>query len=304
MKRTLALSLTTATLLSLLGGCSSSDSTSTTPTVVVGTAPSIPLNPNPPAIVDSSSTVIPEVVPSEPEEVVLEDLDESEEVTEENEESEEEIHEDEEEVDVGSSATISYASSTQKIIQVEPYLLVADESANQAFHLINDMDTSAFQVGQICETMYVLIYYGPEHTGDENSLITETAAMFLAPVSQEADMVGAYLAVMADTNLSHYDVISMDLSQISNLTVAEKEALWWLVTKSVPEGTEVLLKSKEQLEEVDFSNGLLLSFQNEDGVDAAFQLTYETWESDDSTSTTTVQATPDDMGVYTLTAVE
>lgn len=318
MKQTLALSLSTVTMLSLLGACSSNESATTAPAVVVGTAPSIALNPNPPVIAENVTPPVEDTVVDTVEEETSEDVEaeikdveaEIEDVETESEDSVEPEESEEEDVDVVSSATVNYTSSKQKIIQIEPYLLVADEDTGEAYHLINIMDTSDYKLGQICETMYVHVFYGPENTGDENSLITETCAMFLAPTSQEADMVGVYQAMMEETNLSTYDKISMDLSQVTNLSEAEKEAFWWLVTKAVPEGTEVLMQSKDELTESgditdgQFANGLLLSFENSGDAGTAFQLTYDTWESDDTNSSSTMMATPDDEGVYTLTPAE
>lgn len=276
MKQFLSFSLMSLSILTFLTGCSSDSGTSSTAPVVVGPAPSIEINPNPPAIeqTESSDTVDLEENESDLPEDALEELP-----------SEDE--DGEEEVDVVSSPTVNYTSSAQKIIQLEPYFLVADQTTGEAYHLINVMDKAGLVVGQVCDSMYVDIFYGPEHTGDENTLIQETCAMFLIPSSQESDITGAYLSLIDMLSLGNYETISLDLTEATNLSSAEKEALWWLITKAVSTDVPVLLNTKEELAqdglivEEGFVNGLYLKLSCEEENEDGFRYTYETWESEE-----------------------
>lgn len=273
MKQFLSFSLMSLSVLTLLTGCSSDSGASSTAPVVVGPAPTIEINPNPPAIgqTESSDTVDLEENESDLPEGDLEEL----------------PSEDGEEVDVVSSPTVTYSSSAQKIIQLEPYFLVADQTTGEAYHLINIMEKEGLVVGQVCESMYVDIFYGPDHTGDENTLIKETCAMFLVPASQESDITGAYLSLIDMLSLGNYETISLDLTQATNLSSAEKEALWWLITKAVSTDVQVLLNTKEELDqdglivENRFVDGLYLKLSCEEENEDGFRYTYETWESEE-----------------------
>lgn len=276
MKKLFSMTLTSLLILNTLAGCS--ESQNDVPTV---TLPDV-----------STSTqeqyVAPEITPEETEEV---------------------------EVDETSSATLDYSTSSAKVIQITPHLVVADEETGRAYSIINHMEEDALAVltvGAICDMGYVFITYGEESSGNPDSLIPEIAAFMVLPSSQSHDLVGAYMDVLKlDHDLSTYNNVALDLSGITNLSEAEKEALHWSIATELGEDISVFLSTEESLategylEEEDgkfvFKNGVLVKLTGAMEEELSFSFEKELWQGAEDTTIITGSATCEiESGIYSI----
>lgn len=281
MKKILSMSLASAFLLSALVGCSSGSKTE---------APTVTL----PDVTPNTTTVTPPVVTETPEV---------------------EPEEEEVELDETSSATLDFSTSTAKVIQMTPSLVVADEDTGLAYAVINGFEEGALDavtVGSICQMGYVFITYGEGSTGNPDSIIPEIAAFMLIPQSQGQDPVGAYMEIIKsnDESLSEHSYLALDLTEASNLTAAEQEALLWNVSVEAGENTTVFFATEETLaeegylEEVDgistFVDGKLLKLSGTAADELSFTYEKESWLGTESTSTVTGTATCEiETGLFT-----
>lgn len=252
MRKFLSTALTSLLVLGTLSSCSSS--TKEAPVVVL---PDVSSN-------TSTTPVTPApVVPVE------------ENTTEEETETEEEMEDTDETELVGvSSATIDYSTTSAKIIQVSPHLIIADDETDRAMAIINEFEGDELMeitVGALCEISYVDITY-PD--GGEGGILHEIGAYFIIPITQGEDKVGAFMDVIraGEESLSDYSTIAVDLSDVSNLNVAEKEALLWSIATEAGENTTVIEASE-------FTEGVLFKLSNNNSQPLAFDFEKITWHS-------------------------
>lgn len=272
MKKLLCTSLSSLLVLGTLSSCSSKSSE----------APSVTL-----PDVSTNTTVVTPV----PEVTTPEVITEEEVTMEEN--SDEEL-----ELDATSSATIDYDISSAKVIQMEPYFIVADDATGKAYAIVNEFeedDLAEVAVGTICEVSFVDIVY--EEGQEPDTTLHDISAYFVMPITQGEDKVGAFMSVIhqGEADLSQYANIALDLSQVSNLHAGEKEALLWCVgieageNVTVFEATENELEADGYLEEVDgkntFTDGVLITLFNNNSQPLSFEFEKETWFGDGQTST-------------------
>ncbi len=108
-------------------------------------------------------------------------------------------------------------------------------------------------------------------------------------VGQEADLVGFYLGVLndlyeVDPGLnSDISILGFDLSEVENLSAAEKSALVWLMGEE--KGLETVTGTFDELaengyidkENLYFANGILLSIDTGDISENSFKFDAEKW---------------------------
>lgn len=284
MKKYLNMTLSSLLVLGALSGCSSKSSEQ--PTVVL---PDVSSNTSTTTV--TPAVTVPDTAVEEPEVEVEEEIEE----------------------DAMASATLDYSTQSAKVIQIAPYLIVADDETNQAYAVINGFEPEALEpltIGSICQMAYVHITYdNPDSTGNPDSLLTEVAAFMLIPAVQGQDLVGAYMDVVksAEGNLSSYANIALDLEDASNLSESEKEALlWYISTESnnanVFFGTKDTLSSEGYLSEDNtFTDGVLLKLTGTQDGELSFTYEAEVWQGEEAVSTTSGSATCEiETGLFTI----
>ncbi len=270
MKKFLSTTLSSLLVLSALSSCSSSSTEA--PSV---TLPDVSTNTN------TTTTVAPAVV-QEPEEADVEETEA---------EEEEDI-----ELDGMSSATIEYTTSSAKVIQVEPYFIVADEESGRAMAIVNGFEEEELlevTVGSLCDIDYVDIVHAE---GEEGGILHEIGAHFVIPITQGEDKVGAFMDVIraGEGALSDYTTISVDLNDVSNLNVAEKEALLWYIVTEAGENTTVMESSE-------FTEGVLFKLSNNNSEPLAFDFEKVTWHSAEESTTISGSANAEiETGLFTI----
>lgn len=266
----------TVTSLLILGSLSSCSSKTTEAPVVI--------------LPDVSTDISPVVVAPTPEIQVEETIE-----VEEGEQEEEDLED--VELDGMSSATIEYATSSAKIIQLQPHFIVADEESGRAMAIINDFEESDLidvTIGSLCQIDFVDITYEEGVTG---GILHEIGAYFVIPITQGEDKVGAFAEILraGEENLSDYTTITMDLSDVTNLNVAEKEALLWYVAVEAGENVTVL-------EGTEFSEGILIKLTNNNSAPLSFEFEKITWFNEEESKTINGSAKAEiETGLFTIT---